>query len=436
MTDDDSEDEPLLIPVPEATTEPRDAAAHIAATHNIINRRALEQHQRRKLRRESANRTGCLGSGYDQVEPIKVEPEEATAHTEQESEELRDHLSSASASDRSQAQTVEPELADHRVSLLPLDQKEDARHTTRKAASSLTPIKVRGKRSDRPADERSSARLEAERERSRREEREYEAAIDANLRRAREEAERQTSASKLERAERFVRSLVAPAAADFASETAPDSSPTLRVAEKRQVRTLVPMPVPVPQLSGSRSACHDDPDIPSSPPVLGESYAAKRRVHFDQGTDGDDNGHRLDRDNGSRPRPRQEACFDSPGAWTDEVDGLLRHYIPDIAPGAAREPAPSPSSCSSEATRSRTEKNNTSAPPVQQMAAAASLPQRHLASSRPPRRGSPRDIIKQSLAHWARGRYQSRRVADRVSKSYGTNRKPAKKKSTSRKPGF
>lgn len=410
-------------------------AARIAATHNIINRKALEQHHRRRLRRESADITHQPPSEYNLVEKIKVEPEETTAQPRGENEELTEHPSrrehatnfplrhttadrsdqkhDSSASDGSQAQEVQASPPYQGVPSSQLDRTENSRHTTRMAFS-LTPIKVRGKRRDKPKER--SAGSNAELERSRQEGREHDATINANLRRAREEAQRQTSATRLERAERFIRSLLPPAADSLSgrssSPAGTDSSPTVRVAEKRQVRTLMP----VPQLSGS-SASKSDSDTPSSPAVLGESETAQRRVHFDPRVGDDSSGHQVDGD------------MSGPCAPQDEGSDSL----PASTPGASRELASNHLSSPSERTTSHI---TDMAAPVQQMAEAALLPKSHLASRRLCRPGPPRDT-KQSLNHWAGGRHPSTShgVGDRVSKGYDPKKKPAKK-FPSRKPGF
>ncbi|KAJ9136779.1 hypothetical protein NKR19_g8438 [Coniochaeta hoffmannii] len=307
---DESDDEPLLLPVPKATSPPD--AARIAATHSIMNRKALEQHHRRKHRREAAENRQNMLLPYGLVEKIKVEPEQEEKETRSRGLEHSDpneraknegqgsprelaarhpdQTSILSTPQKSPRHAAAPDPSQKAVQVqevLPpptLDQRDTLRHANRKP-SSLTLIKVRGKRRDKPT-ERTTPVSTTQLERFRRQqERDYEASVDANLRRAREEAERQTSATRLERAERFMKSLFPTTTTGLRSEqrsSSPvgmDSSPSVRAASSRRGGGSGRQEVSLLSLAsgGAMAGCEDGEETPSSPPVLGGLGTVQRR---------------------------------------------------------------------------------------------------------------------------------------------------------------
>jgi hypothetical protein len=184
---------------------------------------------------------------------------------------------------------------------------------------SLTPVKMRGKNHDETKGAASTPKSTAELNPSSQEELEYEASIDASLRRAKEEAERQGSATRLERAERFMMQLRSTGTDDqgeqAASPAETDSSPTVRHVESRSIRARRSISRPLRTGSAYRS----EKDTSSSPSVVGRSEISKRRVHFSMDDD-------LLQDNMVGASPNHSSS--SPAAETSMVDNVLDSSIP------------------------------------------------------------------------------------------------------------
>lgn len=240
----------------------------------------------------------------------------------------------------SPTQVIEPDTFQRVFSSSPPYDEEKFRPPKRKPMS-LTPIRVRGKRHNKPKQE-SSENVEAAQERSR-QEREYDAIIDANLRRAREEAERQTSASKMERGPEFMRSLCTPPAAspDYLSSSPSDiaSSPTARVANNRhnqvQLRISQSPLARTRYESGWMDSYQNDSEMPSSPTARAGWDTSHHRVHFDK-----DEHNTEDQLHAGRYGTHmiQQHPTDSLPAWTDVVDDLLESTVSVSHGSGGRQP--------------------------------------------------------------------------------------------------
>lgn len=303
-------------------TGPSDAA-RIAATQGKPKMQPLILQHSTKSRRESAEVLRRPSSSQGSLEHMQLRSEEtqsrpATRRTVRQQ--------ATTAFDGSQGQAVASDISHNELSSSLPENKENVRHSEQKRMPLL--LRTKGK-SKSQADQLSSEYADAERERSRRkQEREYEATIDANLRRAKEEADRQSSASKMERAEKFRNSLSSLAAAspDRASSgpSDMDSSPTARVANKR--RTSAQLPRSRLSLAsaalppGAMDSLQTDLETPSSPPVLGGSDTNQRGGHFN---------------------PEEYLEHDSDGlpVWKDVVDDLLDSSV-SMSPSTPLQPAP------------------------------------------------------------------------------------------------
>lgn len=357
----------------------------------------------------------------------------------------------SSKSNVSPTRAVEPKTPQAKAPSSSLDEKENLRHTNRKPMS-LTPIKVRGKRHDKPK-EASKPTLLTERERARQRELEYDATLNANLRRAKQEAERQTSVTKLERAERLMQSLYSPPVGvlDEPPSSSPfemDSSPTARVARNRHARGQGPMsPLSLDNAAyqtSSRIAYQDDAETPSSPPIVGGWDTPSRRVHFDQ--DDHDSEDQLDGDVPGRRTPQE--CEASLPVLTNVVDDVLKPDISSSPPGSAGPSTPEDldaldalldTQCHQLVPKpSPTKVTKVPVPkvvegPSRRDSAFLEKSKRPVASSKASRSGTSHSNKNKSNPA-AKGRHQIHGPGDRVSKSYG-NKKAAKKRA-SRKPGF
>ncbi|OIW22588.1 hypothetical protein CONLIGDRAFT_697241 [Coniochaeta ligniaria NRRL 30616] len=425
---DDSEDEPLIIPVPKATDSYH--TARNATTQSVFNRKALYQHHRRKLRRESVTDTPSPGSSQGSAEQPKVDqqsqqqrlqPTDPIARLEYESKSSLEELTIrrpnqgrvSFAPDGSETQVVEPNTSRNGVSPSLLYDKEIVQPTKRKAMS-LTLIRVRGKR--KPKQE-SSENVDAERELSRQQEEEYDALIDANLRRAKDEAERQTSASKIERAERFIRSSFSPRQPSSSQRSSSpfeiDSSPTVRVANNRHIQAqFLTSQLPLAGTrfpSGLMDSYQNDSETPSSPPVLGESDTSYRGVPFAQD---------------------EQVTEDQLDAGIYGAHGWQSMPAQRSTSGNAEDCHPK-----QHAEQSTSHSDNTGAS-QSQVAEGPSRPM-WVPGEKRKRHAGPPTVSENNdcLNRTAREKHQLHRSNDRVSKTHGAKTSPTTE-STARKPGF
>lgn len=358
-------DEHLLLSAPEASGPSN--ATHITTTQGRSKTQVSVRQQSSKRRRDSAEVLSRSGSSQGALEQTQLRSEETqssaiTRHTVRQQATI--------AFGGSKGQVVVPDVSPTELSSSLPENKENVRHSEQKRMP--LSLRTKGKSKSQP-DQLSSENADAERERSRRkQEWEYEATIDANLRRAKEEADRQSSASKIERAEKFRRSLseLAAASPDRASSgpSDMDSSPTTRVANKRRTSAQLPRSrlslASAALPSGATDPYQSDLETPSSPPVLGGSDADQHRSQFS-------------------PDKYLELDSDGLPVWKDVVDDLL--YLPVLmSPSTALQPAPEQHSQTSGGAQGDQVEHRAEQSTSQSGITGASVPQTAGGLSRPP----------------------------------------------------